>query len=101
MSVLITGSRGFIASRLDLDADVIDLKDGVDIVTYKATKKYDIVIPVDGGWEPAFIRIATWIYGGKMVISGQSGKGWDDRNNLWSFPNVFISISSSPHLHAS
>lgn len=36
----------------------------------------------------------TWIYGGKMVISGQSGMGWDDRNNLWSFPNYFAALSS-------
>ncbi len=56
--------------------------------------KYDITIPLNGGWQPAFIRLATWFYGGKMVIAGQSGMGWDDRNNLWSFPNVFIALSS-------
>ncbi|KKQ97091.1 MAG: Glycosyl transferase, group 1 [Candidatus Woesebacteria bacterium GW2011_GWA1_39_12] len=48
-------------------------------------EKYDVVIPIDGGWQPAFVRIITWLYGGKIVISGQSGKGWDDRNNLWCF----------------
>jgi len=57
-------------------------------------EKYDIVVPIDGGWQPAFIRIVTWLYGGKMVISGQSGKGWDDRNNLWCFPNVFVALST-------
>ena len=57
-------------------------------------KKYDIVIPLNGGWQPAFIRLVTWFYGGKMIIAGQSGIGWDDRNNLWSFPNVFIALSS-------
>ena len=57
-------------------------------------KKYDVVIPVDSGWQPAWVRLTTWLYGGKMVISGQSGKGWDDRNNLWSFPNAFVAISS-------
>jgi glycosyltransferase involved in cell wall biosynthesis len=40
------------------------------------------------------VRIVTWIYGGKMVISGQSGIGWDDRNNLWSFPDAFVALSS-------
>lgn len=58
------------------------------------SEKYDIVIPLNGGWQPAFIRIITWLYGGKMVISGQSGKGWDDRNNLWSFPNTFVALST-------
>jgi len=57
-------------------------------------EKPSIVIPLNGGWQPAFIRLITWLYGGKMVASGQSGMGWDDRNNLWSFPNVFIALSS-------
>jgi len=58
-------------------------------------EKYDIVIPINGGWQPFLIRLATWVYGGKMVISGQSGKGWDDRINLWSFPDMFIALSSA------
>jgi glycosyltransferase involved in cell wall biosynthesis len=57
-------------------------------------RRYDIVIPLNGGWQPALVRFATWLYGGKMVISGQSGMGWDDRNNLWCFPNTFIALSS-------
>lgn len=57
-------------------------------------EKYDVVIPLNGGWMPAWIRIATWLYGGKMVISGQAGMGWDDLNNLWSFPNAFVALSS-------
>ena len=57
-------------------------------------KKYDIIVPINGGWQPAIVRLLTWIRGGKMVISGQSGKGWDDRNNLWCFPNVFVALST-------
>lgn len=56
--------------------------------------KYDIVVPLNGGWMSAIVRITTWLYGGKMVISGQSGLGWDDRNNLWSLPNVFIALTA-------
>jgi hypothetical protein len=37
--------------------------------------KYDIVIPLDGGWEAFIVRKITWLYGGKVIISGQSGKG--------------------------
>ncbi len=29
-----------------------------------------------------------------MVISGQSGKGWDDRVNLWMLPDAFVALSS-------
>jgi len=42
VSILITGNRGYIASGLE--GDGIDIKDGVDIVTYQAAKKYDVVI---------------------------------------------------------
>ena len=41
-SILITGNRGFIASGLS--GDGIDIKDGFDILTYQATKHYDVVI---------------------------------------------------------
>jgi len=57
-------------------------------------KKYDVVIPIDGGWQPAWVRLFPWRDGGKVVISGHSGRGWDDRNNLASFPNAFVAISS-------
>ena len=57
-------------------------------------EKYDIVIPLNGGWQPALIRLVTWLYGGRMVIAGQSGIGWDDRNNLWSFPDRFVALST-------
>lgn len=56
-------------------------------------KRFDIVIPVNGGWMPALIRLATWAYRGKMVISGQAGMGWDEKNNLWCFPNTFVALS--------
>lgn len=42
MSILITGNKGYIGSGLE--GDGIDIKDGVDIVTYEATKRYDIII---------------------------------------------------------
>lgn len=57
-------------------------------------RKYDVVVPVDGGWEALIVRKLTWLYGGKVVISGQSGKGWFDRINILACPNVFVSLSS-------
>lgn len=58
-------------------------------------EKYNVVIPVNGGWQPAILRIITWLYGGKMIISGQSGIGWHERNNLWCLPNAFVALSSN------
>lgn len=63
-------------------------------------EKPDIVIPVNGGWQPAIVRIITCLYGGKMIISGHSGMGWDDRNNLWCFPDVFIALSNRAKIWA-
>lgn len=57
-------------------------------------EKYNIVISLNGGWQVLLLRLATLLSGGKLIISGQSGKGWDDRVNLWSFPNCFIAIST-------
>ena len=56
-------------------------------------EKPDIIIPTNGGWQSAFIRIISWLRGSKMVIVGHSGIGWDDRNNLWSFPDLFVALS--------
>ncbi|OGM19373.1 hypothetical protein A2685_02010 [Candidatus Woesebacteria bacterium RIFCSPHIGHO2_01_FULL_37_10] len=57
-------------------------------------QNYDLIISTDGGWESAFVRILTWLKGKKMVIVGHSGIGWDDLNNLYCFPDVFVALSS-------
>ena len=63
-------------------------------------EKFDVVVPVNGGWMPALMRLATWAYRGKMVISGQAGMGWDERNNLWCFPDTFVALSSKAKIWA-
>lgn len=63
------------------------------ILPFLWRRKYDIIIPTDGGWEPAFIRLLTWLQGKKMVIVGHAGLGWDDKNNIWSFPDTFVALS--------
>jgi len=55
---------------------------------------FDIIIPTDGGWEPAFVRILTWLKRRKMIVVGHAGIGWDDKNNLWCFPDCFVALSS-------
>lgn len=58
-------------------------------------RHFDIIIPTNGGWQPALIRLLTWVSGGRVVIVGHSGRGWDDRNNLWCFPDTFVALSFS------
>lgn len=60
---------------------------------YLWKEKYDIVIPVNGGWQPAIIRLLTWVQRTKMIIPGFSGIGWDDRNNLWCLPDIFVAMT--------
>lgn len=54
---------------------------------------FDIIIPTNGGWQVGIIRILTWLKRKKMVIVGLAGNGWDDINNLWSFPDTFVAMS--------
>lgn len=54
---------------------------------------FDIVIPINGGWQTLLIRILTWIKRSNMIVVGHSGKGWDDRINLWCFPDVFVALT--------
>lgn len=90
----ITHSRSKFFWRFYLDAQSIQIAFyTISILPKLWRDKYDIIMPLNGGWQPALIRIFTWVRGGKMVISGQSGIGWDDRNNLWSFPNVFVALT--------
>ena len=55
---------------------------------------YDIIIPTDGGWESAIVRIISWLKRKRMIIVGHAGIGWDDINNLWCFPDRFVALSS-------
>ncbi len=82
--------------RFFLDYDSIKiLQFTASILKHLIKNKYDIIIPTDGGWEPAIVRIITWFKRKKMVIVGHAGIGCDDANNLWSFPNVFIALSTT------
>lgn len=58
------------------------------------TKKYDLIIPTNGRFQAFATRIITWVTGSKMVISGQSGVGLDDRLNLYSMPDAFVALST-------
>lgn len=56
--------------------------------------KYDVVIPINGRLQAIIVRIVTWLNGGKVIISGQSGIGFDDRLNLYTFPKAFIALTN-------
>lgn len=67
----------------------------VDILTkINFLKRYDVIIPTNGRLQVFIVRIITWLTGSKMIVSGQSGVGLDDRLNLYAMPNVFVALSS-------
>lgn len=76
--------------RKNHDVDVISNIKYLDLLK----NRYDVVIPTNGRAQAFLTRIVTWLTGAKMVISGQSGVGFDDRLNLYSMPNTFVALSS-------
>src|SRR6266404_552094 len=56
-------------------------------------KKYDVIIPTNGRSQVFLTRIVSWLCGAKMVVSGQSGPGADDKWNLLCFPDIFIALT--------
>jgi glycosyltransferase involved in cell wall biosynthesis len=50
----------------------------------------DLVIPTNGNLQSIYCRIWCTLHKKKMLITGLSGPGWDDRFNVWCFPDVFI-----------
>jgi len=53
----------------------------------------DVVIPVNGRLQAIEASIWAKTHGAKVIISGQSGPGWDDRLNLFTFPNTFVALT--------
>lgn len=71
---------------------------GVDVISdinyWNLLKnKYDIIIPTNGRWQAVIVRKIAWLTGAKVIISGQSGAGFDDRINLYAFPDVFVALT--------
>ncbi len=56
-------------------------------------KRYDVIIPTNGRMQAILVRIIAWIKKSKMIISGQSGPGFDDRVNLYAFPDAFVALT--------
>ncbi|MFC1625523.1 glycosyltransferase family 4 protein [Patescibacteria group bacterium] len=55
---------------------------------------FDVIVPINGRLQVFLVRLISLIKGAKMIVSGQSGMGLDDRVNLYAFPDVFVAISS-------
>lgn len=56
-------------------------------------KNFDIIIPVNGGWQTVLCQFLTWLQRGKMVIIGRAGIGRDDAWNLFWKPDTFVALT--------
>lgn len=70
------------------------LKFNLLIITKLIKFSPNIILATDGGWESRVMRIFTWLMGSKLVIAGQAGIGFDEYNNIYSFPDTFIALTS-------
>ncbi|HSV94359.1 MAG TPA: glycosyltransferase family 4 protein [Spirochaetia bacterium] len=62
--------------------------------------KPDIIFPQNSGWEVILLRIFSCIINAKIIVAGQSGPGWNDRVNLYIYPDVFVALTKSQALWA-
>lgn len=53
----------------------------------------DFVFALNGGWQVLILRLWTLIHKKKLIISAQSGPGWDDRFNLLICPDIFVCLT--------
>lgn len=57
--------------------------------------KYDLIIPLNGGWQTVVFRVFSKMIGAKVLVSGHAGIGWDDAWNLLFRPDVFVALTRS------
>ena len=57
--------------------------------------KYQVLIPLNGGWQVAVLRIFSKLTGAKILISGHAGIGADDAWNLFFRPDVFVALTKA------
>jgi len=91
----ITSSKGLVG-KLYLDKQSFQIL----LFTLKLIPKllkgnFDLVIPLNGGWQVVCIRIITKLSGAKMLTSGHAGIGSDDAWNIFFRPDIFVSLTKA------
>ncbi len=61
---------------------------------------YDLIIPLNGGWQTVIYRIVTKLLRTKMLISGHAGIGADDAWNIFFRPDIFVALTKEEELWA-
>ncbi|MEK9200631.1 MAG: glycosyltransferase family 4 protein [Patescibacteria group bacterium] len=76
---------------------ILDFING-GVFTLKAlrhiTSKTQIVVPTNNRLQAVIIKLWSFFRKYKILISGHGGPGLDERIALWTFPNVFVALST-------
>ncbi len=56
---------------------------------------YNLVVPVNGGWQTAICKLLSVIMNFKILITGHAGIGGDDAWNLFFHPDIFIALTKA------
>lgn len=56
-------------------------------------EKFDWLIPMNGFWEVLICKFATLFTKSRILITGHSGPGWDERWNLYLCPDIFVATT--------
>lgn len=65
-------------------------------VAFRIAKgKYDLVIPMNGGWQTAIYRLFSKLRSFKILVSAQAGIGRDDAWNLLWKPDIFVALTKA------
>lgn len=51
---------------------------------------YDWLVPMNGFWQ---VLLCKLVFKSKILITGHSGPGWDEKWNLWFKPDVFVATT--------
>ncbi len=57
--------------------------------------KYDLIIPLNGGWQVAICKLLSAFMNFKIMVTGQAGIGSDDAWNLFFHPHIFIALTKA------
>lgn len=57
-------------------------------------ERFDVIVPVNGGWQTLLCKAVTSINKSKMAIIGRAGIGRDDHWNLLCRPDIFVALTS-------
>lgn len=63
-------------------------------ISHILTRNYHIVIPLNGFWQLLILKLLKPVKGYKIIVTGHSGPGWDERWNLWLKPDAFVATTT-------